>query len=173
MHNSKFVSYLYSQSLASNNGMLLHAASVVKDKKAFLFLGVSGAGKSTIAALSKRHNVLGDDVIAVRKRYGDYYAFQTPWKQQPFIKIRKPGKGKIVAIFFIKKSNRVFFEALSPENALVNILSNHVHFLVCTPRPLAERLFSAACDFVKRVPAYKMEFKKETDFWKELEEKVR
>ncbi len=158
--------------LALNNGMLLHASAVVKGGKTFLFLGVSGAGKSTIAALSRKYTVLGDDIIAIRKCGRHYYAFQTPWRQQPFIKLKRGLKGKAAAIFFIKKSNRVSFRYLPPEKALANILSNHIHFLAATGDEPLKKIFSTACDLVKNIPAYEMEFVKERSFWPGLEEKI-
>lgn len=166
---SKLVSYTYSQILAMNSGMLLHATAVIKGINAFLFLGVGGSGKSTIAAISKKHKVLGDDIIALRKKDGRYYAFSTPWAQGAFIKPDRRLNGKIAAVFFIKKSDRISFDPIEPEEALARILSNHIHFLVYTARPLLKSIFTTAHDFVKSIPAYEMEFEKDRDFWSELE----
>lgn len=171
--DGKSLSYAYSQLMASNRGMLLHATAVIKGKKAFIFLGVGGAGKSTIAGLSKRYKVLGDDIIAVRKMGGHYYAFSTPWKQAPFIKPDRHAKGRISAIFFIKKSDRTSFRSLQPEHALMKMLSNHIHFLVYTKRLLTEKIFFTTADFTKRIPAYEMEFEKTRDFWRELDKEIR
>jgi hypothetical protein len=60
----RFMGYLLRQ-----RGFLpLHASAVAIDGKAVLFLGESGAGKSTTAAAfhSRGHDVLADDVAAVR-----------------------------------------------------------------------------------------------------------
>jgi hypothetical protein len=170
--NSRLITYLVSQLLALNNGMLLHAAAVVKDKKAFLFLGIAGSGKSTIAALSRRYTVLGDDVIIIRRRGKSYYALPTPWRQQPFIKFRKGRNAKIAAIFFIKKFKEVRFSPLASEAALANMLASHIHFLSFTEGVFLRKVFSTASGLVKAVPAYEMEFGKESDFWPELEEAV-
>lgn len=166
------ISYTYSQLLASNSGMLLHAAAVIKEKKAFLFLGVGGAGKSTIAGLSKRYKILGDDIIAVRKKGGRYYAFSTPWKQAPFIKPDRHIKGGISAVFFIKKSDKISFRLLQPECALMRILSSHIHFLVYTKRSLTKKIFFTAADFTKKIPAYEMKFEKTRNFWRELDKEI-
>lgn len=170
--NGKLVSYACSKLLASNDGMLLHATAVAKDKKAFIFLGIGGSGKSTIASLSKRYKVLGDDVIAIRKNGRHYYAFSTPWKQAPFIIPDRHSKSRISAIFFIKKSSRISFKFLQPEYALMRILSNHIHFLACMGKPLADKIFYTATDFVRGIPAYEMEFTKTRDFWRTLEEET-
>ena len=170
--NNRLITYLASQLLALNNGMLLHAAAVVRDNKAFLFLGVAGSGKSTAAAISKRYTVLGDDVITVRRRGKSYYALPTPWRQQPFIKFRKGRNAKIAAIFFIKKSERVRFRALAPEHALANMLSSHIHFLSLTEGAFLRKIFFTASGLARAIPAYEMEFSKKSDFWPELEEAV-
>jgi ABC-type oligopeptide transport system ATPase subunit len=149
--------------------MLLHAAAVVKDKKTFLFLGVSGSGKSTVAALSKKYKVLGDDIIAVRKIDKTYYAFPTPWKQMKMLAVNPSLKGKIQAIFFLKKSSRIFFRYLPPEETLSRILSSHIHFLIYTDKPFLKNLFATAVNFAKQIPAYEMEFTKNANFWQKLE----
>ena len=45
---------LLSWKLAGRHGFLLHAATVVRDGKAYVFTGRSGAGKSTVASLSPK-----------------------------------------------------------------------------------------------------------------------
>ena len=172
LYDGKLISYAYSQLLALNSGMLLHAAAVIKDKKAFIFFGIGGAGKSTIAGLSKRYKVLGDDIIAVRKKSGHYYAFSTPWRQAPSIRSGRHANGRIRAIFFIKKSDRISFKLLQREHALMRILSSHIHFLTYTKRPLTDKIFFTAADFTKRIPAYEMEFEKTRDFWRKLVKEI-
>ena len=170
--NDKLITYAYSQALAPEGGMLLHASAVVKDKTAFLFLGPSGGGKSTAAALSVKHKVIGDDVVAVRRSGSSYDVFPTPWKQEPFTKGAEQVIGKVKAFFFIKKSSHVSFKPIGPGEALKRMLYNQIHFLFYTQRPLLDDIFATASGFVRDVPAYDMEFTKNDDFWPELEEAV-
>jgi hypothetical protein len=53
--------------LAEEGGALLHSAGVVEDDGAWLFVGRSGAGKTTLSRLSldEGHTVLSDDLNAV------------------------------------------------------------------------------------------------------------
>ncbi len=170
--NSRLIAYAYSQALAPEHGMLLHAAAVIKDKKAFLFLGPSGAGKSTAASLSVKYKVIGDDVVAVRRSAASYGVFPTPWKQAPFTKGAERTTAKAKALFFIRKSSRVSFTPIPPEEALKRMLYSHIHFLVLTREPLLDDIFAAASGFVRGIPAYDMEFTKDDDFWPELEDAV-
>src|SRR6185436_518454 len=49
-------------SAAESGGALVHAASLVRDGKAYLFYGESGAGKSTLSAVDRRAAVVSDDL---------------------------------------------------------------------------------------------------------------
>ena len=170
--NDRLLAFAYSQALAVNAGMLLHAAAVVKDRKAFLFLGRSGDGKSTVASLSGNHTILGDDVIAVRRSGSSYTVFPTLWKQMPFTKSAERSRARVAAIFFIKKSSRISFKPTSPEEAFKRMLCSHIHFLVYTERPLLDNIFATVSDFARDVPAYDMEFTRYDDFWPDLEDAV-
>jgi hypothetical protein len=168
--SDRFITYACSQALAASRGALLHAAAVIKDKEAYLFLGPSGSGKSTAASLSAKYKVIGDDVVAVKKSGTYYRAYPTPWKQAPFVKGAERLNAKVRAVFFIRKSARVSFKPVPPEEALKRILYSHIHFLCYTRRGLLDGIFATACGFVRNIPVYDMEFTKKDDFWPKLED---
>ena len=170
--NDQLITYAYSQALAPEHGMLLHAAAVVKEKAAFLFLGPSGSGKSTAASLSVKYKVIGDDVVAVKRSGASYSVFPTPWKQAPFTKNAERAKAGVKAFFFIRKSSRVSFKPIPPEESFKRMLYSHIHFLAYTQRPLLDDIFAAASGFARDIPAYEMEFTKDDDFWPKLEDVV-
>ena len=170
--NDRLIAYAYSQALASETGILLHAAAVVNNRRAFLFLGRSGDGKSTAAALSRKHKVIGDDVIALRKSGSSYYVFPTMWKQMLFAKDAQRARAKVAALFFIQKSDRVSFKPLPPEEAFKRLLYSHIHFITYTQRPLLDNIFLTASGLVRDIPAYNMEFTRDGDFWPDLEDAV-
>ena len=65
--------------LAPQGGFLLHASSAVRKGKAFLFSGVSEAGKTTMARLAPPDvALLTDEASYVRKLDGQYFAYGTP-----------------------------------------------------------------------------------------------
>lgn len=67
--------------LGRDGGLLVHASSVVFDDGALLFVGHSGAGKSTIAAIAERCGgvVLSDDRTILTVDGGEVRAWGTPW----------------------------------------------------------------------------------------------
>jgi hypothetical protein len=67
--------------LGRDGGLLVHASSVVFDEGAILFVGHSGAGKSTIAAIAEECGgvVLSDDRTIVTVEDNQALAWGTPW----------------------------------------------------------------------------------------------
>jgi len=58
--------FLYFFSFLACDSLLLHASSLVRRGRAFVFPGVSGAGKTTIVRHSPGMPVLSDEISAVR-----------------------------------------------------------------------------------------------------------
>ena len=72
------------QQLMAFDGLLLHAAAVVVDGKAYLFTAPRKTGKSThvqlwLDAFGDRALILNEDKPALRRIDGKWYAFGTPW----------------------------------------------------------------------------------------------
>jgi hypothetical protein len=66
--------------LAEQGSFLLHSASAIRHGKAFLFAGVSGAGKTTISRLAPPDATLLTDEISYVCKQGDgYIAYGTPF----------------------------------------------------------------------------------------------
>src|SRR5512135_227984 len=71
---------IHSLVLAAEGGFLLHAASAIRNGKAFLFAGVSGAGKTTISSLAPPDVVLlSDEISYIRREGNSYRAYGTPF----------------------------------------------------------------------------------------------
>ena len=64
---------LHTLVLAREGGFLVHAASAVRGGRAFLFAGVSGAGKTTISRLAPPDATLLTDEISYLRRAGEGY----------------------------------------------------------------------------------------------------
>ncbi|MDP2939671.1 MAG: hypothetical protein Q8O13_06325 [Candidatus Omnitrophota bacterium] len=162
---SRLITFIYSQILAYMEGVLLHCACVAKENVAYLFFAKAGGGKTTLTKLSKRYSVLGDDIIAIRKIENKFLAFATPWRQNTFIRPKASLAVPIKAVFFLNKSRPLHFEPISPQEALVRVLSQYIHFFLYTELPLAKRIFFRLADFFKTIPAYEMYFRKDDNFW--------
>lgn len=109
--------------LARRRGMLAHAAGVVIAGKAYLFAGVSGAGKSTFSLLlaaARAGRMLSDERVVVRSIGGRLEAFGTPWAGTA--NIASSASAPLAGIFLLKhgKANRI--EPLAPVAAADRML---------------------------------------------------
>lgn len=109
--------------LARRRGMLAHAAGIVIAGKAYLFAGVSGAGKSTFSLLlaaARAGRMLSDERVIVRAVRGGLTAFGTPWAGTA--NIASPASAPLAGIFLLKhgKANRI--ESLEPVAAADRML---------------------------------------------------
>ena len=90
------------QYLARGRGAVIHSCSICKNGKGFLFVGESGAGKSTMAGMwnkVKGVDILSDDRTIVRKKGGQFWMYGTPWHGEA--KFGSARKVRLERIFFL------------------------------------------------------------------------
>jgi hypothetical protein len=91
--------------LASRGGVELHGCGVADGPAGLLFLGHSGAGKSTMASLWRQQpgvTVLGDDRIIVRGDGARMLMHGTPWHgDEPAV---SPGPVELTKIFLLRQA---------------------------------------------------------------------
>ncbi len=157
---------LHSLILARRGGFLLHAASGICDGKAYLFSGVSGAGKTTMTRLAPNHVVLlTDEISYVRGCNGQYSAFGTPFTGE----LARSGENcsaPIAALFFLEKGLENRIDLLHASLAVERLMRN-VLFFAQDP-DLVEMVFATACDFVSRIPVYQLTFYPDARVWDEV-----
>lgn len=92
--------------LAKKHGMIFHASASLIKKSAYVFLGASGAGKTTATQLlATKYPPLADDSIIITKEKSIFYFYQTPFPEQSFW-IEKKSKGyPLGKIFFLEKAS--------------------------------------------------------------------
>lgn len=91
--------------LSENNKLLfLHSSAVKINKEAYIFLGKSGAGKSTTAnLLKKKYFKLSDDISLVRKEKNIYNLYQSPILEKNLI-TKTSDKTPVNSVYFLKKA---------------------------------------------------------------------
>ena len=149
--------------LAGQRGFLLHAASAVRDGRAFLFAGASGAGKTTIARLAPEDaKVLTDEVSYVRKQEGSYSAFGTPFAGE-LSKVGENMRAPISALYLLAKGSRNRIEPVARAEAGRALLANILFF--AEDAEFVRLVFESACDFVSQVPVYRLTFAPNPEVW--------
>ncbi len=143
--------------LARRKGILTHAAGMARGGKAFIFPGVSGAGKSTFSGLlvqARCGKMLSDERIIVREIAGVMQAFGTPWAGTAGL--ARNASAPLAGIFFLKHGKRNRIEKLDAAAAADRLLpmASIPWYDPGTSAPIigfAKRLAA-------RVPAYELSF---------------
>ena len=89
--------------LAQERGIIIHGCGIKQNDCGIIFVGESGAGKTTIANIWSRESdveILSDDRTIVRKKDGHFWIYGTPWHGEG--KFGSPGSAKLEQIFFIQ-----------------------------------------------------------------------
>jgi hypothetical protein len=154
---------VHSLLLADRGGLLLHAASVVRNGRAYLFAGVSGAGKTTISRLAPPDATLLSDEISYVTRTGEgYTAFGTPFAGE----LAKPGENvsaPVAAVYLLAKGNENTIEPVSKADAVRGVLES-VLFFAKDPE-LVGHVFASACELVREVPVQRLTFAPDSRVW--------
>lgn len=158
---------LHSLILARTGGFLLHAASLVKEGGAYIFAGVSGSGKTTMAQLAPPGaTLLSDEISYVRKQGSRYMAYGTPFTGE----LGQNGDNicaPVRAVYLLVHGPRNSVTALSPGVATSGLMRNVLFF--ASENALVQALLASVCNFVLHVPVKRLEFVPDATVWQVIE----
>ena len=151
--------------LLNHNGFLLHAATIVRNRKAYIFTGRSGAGKSTVASLSPEGSVLTDEISLLRRENGVWRAYGTPFWGE-FRAAGSNTSAPVAGIFRLLQAAENRVEALRPAAILRALLPNVLFF--STAAEANRRLLDILSQAALEVSGYNLAFRKNASFWEVL-----
>ena len=149
--------------LARQGGFLLHSASAIRNGKAFLFAGVSGAGKTTISRLAPPDaTLLTDEISYVRKQDDGYVAFGTPFTGE-LAKLGENVSAPIAALYLLAQGPQNKIEPVASAEAARSLLANLLFF--AEDEELVQSTFHSAFEFVSHVPVHRLTFVPDARVW--------
>ncbi|MFZ0941011.1 MAG: hypothetical protein WAN63_16380, partial [Candidatus Sulfotelmatobacter sp.] len=149
--------------LARQGGFLVHSASAIRGGKAFLFSGVSGAGKTTISRLAPPDATLLTDEISYVRREGDrYLACGTPFAGE-LARVGENQSAPLSAFFLLEKGLQNRIEPMGTTEAVQRLLRNILFF--ADDRELVKLVFQSACEFASLVPMHRLVFVPDQRVW--------
>ena len=149
--------------LAKRGGLLLHSASAVRNGKAFLFAGVSGAGKTTISRLAPADaTLLTDEISYVRPQGDGYVAFGTPFTGE-LAKLGENVSAPVAALYLLAQGSENRIDPVAPAEAARSVLANVLFF--AEDEELVQSVFHSVFEFVSRVPVSRLTFVPDARVW--------
>jgi hypothetical protein len=154
---------VHSLVLAEEGGFLVHAASAVRDGRAFLFAGISGAGKTTLSRLAPPDaTVLTDEISYVRRSRPHYRAYGTPFAGE-LARVGANVSAPLDTLFFLVQGPVNRIEPIA-QLAAARELLRHILFFAHDSE-LVKQLFHSALEFVSRVNVARMVFTRDARAW--------
>ncbi len=148
--------YLVSRLLGRRRGFILHASAIASDGRALLFVGHSGAGKSTVAEIADRAGgtVLTDERTIVTIDGSNVTAWGTPWHGT--YAACSADHAPVGAGFLLVQDERDYLEVVDPGVAFSECF-------VRTVQPTADRdevicTIDLLQQMVSRIPLYSLHF---------------
>lgn len=157
------VRIIHSLVLAEEGGFLVHAASGVRNGRAFVFAGVSGAGKTTLSRLAPPDaTLLTDEISYIRKSASGYHAYGTPFAGE-LARLGTNVKAPLEALYFLEKGPENRIAPISEPDAAHALIRN-ILFFAHDP-DLVRRVFESALEFVSRVSVSRFVFTPDERAW--------
>jgi hypothetical protein len=152
--------------LATRGGFLLHAASAIRNGKAFLFAGSSGAGKTTISSVAPANaTLLSDEVSYVTRQAHGYAAFGTPFAGE-LAKCGENVSAPIAVLYLLEKGPENRIERVRAGDAVRALLANILFF--AEDQELVRLVFESACQFVQCVDVCRLTFVPNVHVWENI-----
>jgi hypothetical protein len=149
--------------LARKGGFLVHASSAIRNGRAFLFSGVSGAGKTTMARLAPPDAaLLTDEISYVIPQDGRYFAVGTPFFGE-LARVGENLRAPIECVYLLAKGAENKIEPVVGTEAVRALLGN-ILFFARDPE-FVRLVFNAAFDFAGRVPVRRLTFAPDAHVW--------
>jgi hypothetical protein len=161
-----FLRIAYSLALVDADGLVVHAASLIRRGRAFLFCGRSGSGKTTVARLSRDATLLSDELSIVRVTDRRARCYGTPFWGE----LAKAGEDRVAslhAMYFLHHGTRHAVEVLRPRQALERLLPNVLFF--ARDADLPARVLGIAAALVDAVPSFDLTFCLDAGFWEVID----
>ena len=163
-----FLRVLYAWECLARGGLLLHASGIVREGKGYVFIGHSGAGKTTIAGLSIPNVVLSDDLVIVRPAHDGAYVYGVPFAGALPEVQRTNACAPLVGLFSLIQAPFHHVERLPLVAAAARLAS-------CTPFVMQQagscaQVMSICTNLARVAPCYQLYFRKDNQFWEVIDD---
>ncbi len=144
-------------------GLVLHGSSLADGHSGRLFLGESGAGKSTVCDLSQDHLIFCDEISIVRQTNDGWHLYPTPFFSREERQNRQLQPLPLAGVYLLNQAQDDRLQALPIAEALPGLLACTLSF--GEEREHHDRVLDQAVALLTNVPARRMHFTRSPAFW--------
>jgi hypothetical protein len=137
-----------------NNDIMIHASGVEYNGRGYLFSGVSGKGKTTIARLwdNKGGKVIHDDRLIIRRNGGKFQLYNTPVYNDD-----APRSSGLNGIYIIGHGAENIIQPVKGAEAVSLIMANCIQ--QNWERNIIRGLLESITDLCRNIPVYRLSFR--------------
>lgn len=154
--------------MAEQNKLLIHGAGIRIKSEGCLFLGASGAGKSTVAGFAERDQVLADDAPIITREGGSFKIHASPYSQVHLFENKAADhhqkEASLTKLIFLNQANHTDLKRRDNRSALAELLQEHIHGFDIMDGDLKASVFHLCCELSGAVPAFDLYFQKNDQF---------
>ncbi|MFQ6132186.1 MAG: hypothetical protein ACE5R4_09135 [Armatimonadota bacterium] len=163
-----FLSTIYSHLLLRRDGLAMHAAAVVPSSEAVLLVGAGQAGKTTLATLCPRGDVVHDDLTLLRRREdGRFWVHPSPpWTGEMGA---QPGQEPVAAagVFFLQQADHSEAQPLPLAAAVARLLVTPYGL---TGRSSWHNLLDRCQAIASQMPCFELSFARDASAWQAIDQ---
>ena len=142
--------------LVHNNASAFHSSAFIYKKKGFIFLGQSGAGKSTMIKLMREHiQILCDEINIIRKWPDGSYKVHGTWNHGELPEL-SAGEAPLIGLFFLKQADANKIAPMRKIDAIANLTARALKTV--NTRELWQKQLAFFGQLVDDVPIYELSF---------------
>lgn len=108
--------------------VFLHGSALVKNNKSYIFIGPSGAGKTTITKKVPKSFLLSDDTAVIKKIGKHFFIYSSPF-DKPSVQVFSSKKFPVEKIFILNQSPDTKITPEPFDKKLCNVVNNCIFSL--------------------------------------------
>jgi len=146
-------------------GLLIHSSCVVNGDQAYLFAGLSGAGKSTVAVLSQPREVLSDEAALIKVEQDRIIAYDSPFRSDSKTNYEKASR-PLAAIHLLEQSPHIERSPITQAETVFRLM-DQIFYWAYDPAE-TRKVLELCRTLTKQVDAYNLKFQKNDLFWERI-----
>lgn len=162
---------LLSRIFADREAITLHSSAMVIENAGLVFIGQSGAGKSTMATLLKGEGELLCDEYNILRKWEDGFRVHGTWSHGDIAEVSN-NEAPLRAILFLEKSEENIIEPLKDVKEIISRITPRIMQPLVT-KDWWEKTLDTLDKFVREIPAYVIKFDKSGKIVKNIKDLIK